>query len=236
MYFLDLMRVVPAMVAHGWSVNGALFVVLPVTVIIMNYVTMPLCSRMLASWLGKPRPQRTCEPLRSLEEGFCPFTPSAEAVAQQQRIAKLERDLHQARLRLDRRVSGLEHWVLTSRARSNTSNLLLHSISGGLSRVRTGSLDSVDGNSIAHGISSASAPAAVERHGSLSSISRSVSPDEIKSGGPHYVGESEDNLEVWMAFTCSDTFDVIASVSSVLCCAVLCCAVLCYLSGLAWSI
>jgi hypothetical protein len=46
--------------------------------------------------------QTMCEPLRSLEEGLCPFTPSEEAQRHAAAITDLDEELAQVRLRLDR--------------------------------------------------------------------------------------------------------------------------------------
>jgi hypothetical protein len=46
--------------------------------------------------------QHTCEPLRSFEDGLCPFTPSYSEIAKDERIAALEDEVAAARLQLDR--------------------------------------------------------------------------------------------------------------------------------------
>ncbi len=48
------------------------------------------------------RLQTMCEPLRSLEEGLCPFKPSEEAQRHAAAITDLDEELAQVRLRLDR--------------------------------------------------------------------------------------------------------------------------------------
>lgn len=46
--------------------------------------------------------QFTCEPLRSFEEGLCPFAPSDDAVRQRQALEQMTEEVNQLRLRLDR--------------------------------------------------------------------------------------------------------------------------------------
>ena len=46
--------------------------------------------------------QFLCEPLRSFEEGLCPFAPSEESTARDEHIFHLDDELSGVKLRLDR--------------------------------------------------------------------------------------------------------------------------------------
>lgn len=122
-YCIDKIEVVTRLVGEGVPVRLSVLLNIFIIAPILEYITMPFTAWLMDGWLNKPRSQHYCEPLRSFEDGLCPFTPSTESQAKDDAMATMQEEIAQLRLRLDRRVSTLEHWAVSKQTKASRRQL-----------------------------------------------------------------------------------------------------------------